>query len=407
VGKGFSRGVVAAACVVIVGLGAAFTLATSVGGVGRHGVFGHHDLVYFAGAGAAWFRGDSPYIQEELLGAVESLFAGSGEPAPALTSSFAYPPHVFPFTAVAAAGGLGTGAWLFAALNLACLGVLGLAAHRCFRETYRGPEGAWRSLLGSVVVAVAVGSPFASHNIWMGQTSLISAGLLAGGWVLCSSGRAWAGCALIGLASFKPHLAVAVIPLAVLRWPVQSLVMMTGSVCLAAGYPLVRVGVIETVSDWFDALGRYGSSRQAAVTFRHAFGVKSLLVSAGFGPLPVAAVGGVLIALIAGLWRRVDNWNLLGLALLVPVLFVKAHDYDLVVVAVPVACLLGLYGSSRFAVVLLLAVVGAVFVPLRLVMRVDAAEWVYRYREIGVLVLFCVHAATVLQRRSGGGGAAS
>jgi hypothetical protein len=377
---------------------AAVLLATSIFGVGRDGILGSHDFTYFTAAGEAWLAGESPYIVEQLNRAAARYYAGTGLDVRFEFPLF-YPPQFFPIAALAGSLGFDASRYAIAGITIAAIGALGAVC----AWVYRVEGGERRTILGACAVALAlaqaIGNPFGSSNIWMGQTSALAGALMLGGWMLACRGRAWVGAAVIALGCFKPTLGIALIPLAVVRWPRQTLIVMPIVGLTTAAYPLLTQGPVEHTRQWLAALGSHADHVANHPDFRHYFGLQSLVRAIDIpapGLWPLAAAAGATLLLVR---KRLSDAELAVYAIAVPMLLYKAHDYDLVVMS-PLAALLAARASrSPLRLAALALGVLVMFIPLRLVQRLDAPAVVERYREIVVLVMAAAAIAGSLSRR--------
>jgi hypothetical protein len=386
---------------VMLAAGLALLLATSIFGVGREGSLGSHDFRYFTSAGEAWLGGTSPYLLDDLNAAADSYYEDTPlEGTVEFDFVLFYPPQFFP---IAAASGLlpyDASRYGVAFLTIVSSFAVGLVCLWCYR-TERGVEG---TLLGAFALGLAVsqtiGNPFASHNIWMGQTSVLATALMLGGWVLCCRGLSWFGAALIALGCFKPTLGVALVPLAVLRWPKQTLIVMPIVGLATAAYPLLTQGPITHTLEWLSAIGTYKEHPPNDPDFRHYFGLQSLIRSLGV-PAPkliFIAVPAVLALLMFR--KRLSDQVQAAFAITIPICLYQGHDYDLMVLAPAIAILAARFSRSYVGIGLLAAGVVILFVPLRLVTDLDGPPVVARYREIVALILLGTLLLTTLRQRS-------
>lgn len=377
----------------------ALLLATSIFAVGREGSLGSHDFMYFTSSGEAWLHGESPYIIDELNVAAARYYKGSPlEDSVGFEFPLFYPPQFFPIAGLAGALPYDASRYGIAGLTIVAILGLGFVCRWC----YRNEGGATASLLGALAVgfavAQAIGNPFGSHNIWMGQTSALAAALMLVGWVLCCRGWAWVGAAVIALGCFKPTLGIVLVPLAVIRWPKQTLIVMPIVGLATAAYPLLTQGPIAHTREWLDALGWHAKHPANNPDFRHFFGVQSLVRSMGVPApslLPLAALAG--IAMLA-FRKRLSDAEQAAFAITIPLMLYKAHDYDLLVLA-PVIALLAARASRSLAALVVIGVATAIlFVPLRMVQSLDGPPVIERYREIVAVLLVAAALVTTLRR---------
>lgn len=380
-------------------VGLVFLLATSVFGVGRGGVFGSHDFTYFTSAGEAWLNGESPYSLDELNAAADRYYEGTpidGE----VEFEFVlfYPPQFFPLAAIS--GGLPFDASRFgiAAITIAAAFAVGWVCLWCFRRD----GGVTTTLLGSLAMGLAVsqtiGNPFVSHNIWMGQTSVVAAALMLGGFVLCCQGHAWFGAALLALGCFKPTLGVAIVPLAVVRWPKQTLIVMPIVGLATAAYPLITQGPVQHTLEWLSAVGTYKSHPPNDPDFQHYFGVQSLIRSLGIPApklIPLAAIAALAVILFR---KRLSDCEQAAFSICIPIVLFQGHDYDLIVLAPAIALLAARFSRSLVGLGTLIVGVLVLFVPLRMVLDFSGPPVIGRYREIVTVVMLTTLLVTTLAR---------
>lgn len=359
-------------------------VATSIGGVGRYGTFGTGgDHAYFAAAGTAWNSGHTPYKQDELQQACTQFYHQTTHEAPQLTSSFAYPPNIYPYTLLASEPNYQTALVLTGALNLLAAIALSASAYLLFRMfTINDKDRPLSMLYSFIATSLILVSPFASHNIWMSQTSLLATSLFVIGWMIAHRGYVWVGCVVLSLGLFKPNLGIVLAPIALIRWPKQFLIT---SLCIGiacAAYPFIHQGPVRSITDWLHAAGEYANAKQNKLTFRHSFGMKSLFAQLGLNPAMAYVMLTPIIALVYANRKRLNAYDALAIALFIPVLFVKAHDYDLVAASAGIVCLCARTRHSPVGFGLVLAMTFILYTPSRLVFSFELGTLVDRYREL-------------------------
>ena len=380
-------------------VGLAFLLATSVFGIGRGGVFGSHDFTYFTSAGEAWLDGESPYDLDSLNAAADRYYEGTPRDGQVKVESVLfYPPQFFPLAALS--GGLPFDASRFgvAAITVISAFAIGWVCLWC----YRRDGGAAITLLGSLAMGLAVaqtiGNPFVSHNIWMGQTSVLAAALMLCGFALCCRGWARIGKAVIALGCFKPTLAVAIVPLVLIRWPKQTLIVMPIVGLATAAYPLLTQGPIQHTMDWLAAVSTYRDFEPNQPDFQHYFGVQSLIRSLGVPApklIPVAAIAALAVIVFR---KRLNDCEQAAFMICIPIVLFQGHDYDLIVLAPAIALLAARLSRSFIGLGLLSAGVLALFMPLRMVLDLEGPPVVARYREIVTVIMLTTLLITTLTR---------
>ncbi|CAN0599486.1 unnamed protein product, partial [Laminaria digitata] len=152
----------------------------------------------------------------------------SSHSIPELTSPFAYPPNIYPYTLLASIGSTKLSLILLAIINMTAALALAAGTLIVFHKPPLQPTTNARTVLISLLMLSAViASPFASHNIWMSQTSLLAISLFVIGWLVSTLGFQWLGCAMFSLGLFKPNLAIAIAPIMLIRWPKHFLITST------------------------------------------------------------------------------------------------------------------------------------------------------------------------------------
>jgi hypothetical protein len=177
-----------------------------------------------------------------------------------------------------------------------------------------------------------------------GQNGFLT-GALAGGAMLALPKRpVLAGC-LIGLLTFKPHLAV-LFPLALVlvgAWRALAAAVVTGEAFLAAG---TWVAGVASLKAFFANAGTARMFLESGAAPLEKMPTVFVLVKLLGGPNAVSyAVHGVValvaIAALVWVWRGSKDWGLRGASLLTATFLVSPYsfDYDLVWLAFPIAWL--------------------------------------------------------------------
>lgn len=368
---------------------------TSIGGVGRYGTFGTGgDHAYFAAAGTAWNSGHTPYNQDELQQACAQFYHQTTHEAPQLTSSFAYPPNIYPYTLLGSEPNYQTALVLTGALNLLAGIALSASAFLLFRKfTINDNDRPLSMLFSFIAASLILLSPFASHNIWMSQTSLLATSLFVIGWMIAHCGYVWFGCVVLSLGLFKPNLGIVLAPIALIRWPKQFFITSLSIGIACAAYPFIQQGPIRSITDWLHAAGEYANAKQNKLTFRHSFGMKSLFAQLGLNPAIAYVMLTPIIALVYANRKRLNAYDALAIALFIPVLFVKAHDYDLVAASVGIVCLCARTRHSPLGFALVLVMTFVLYTPSRLVFSLELGTLADRYRELVAYMMLILLAA--------------
>jgi len=341
------------------------------------------DLVFLHLAGQTWSAGRDAYLPQDRA---QVAAAEVTDRVP----MFAYPPNVHPVAALLGQLDFGVALGVAAVVNSLCLAVsilltLDLVGQHAGERTARALD---RRLW---VVALVVAMPFAAHVSWMGQTSLLILASLVGAWWLRDRGPAWALCLLLALAAMKPQMALLFLLGLILTTPVQRWAGAVALVLASMLYPaIVSTGPIELISRWWLEAQAYRQSSLNTAGFRHATGMHSFLSASG---LPLPEFVWVVLGALGAWWvTRQPRWNpaeqLAALSCLTAWLM-PMHDYDLVVLLVPLV-VLGLRAGAGaaywlpywFAVTML-------YLPQRMI-RGHVPEWVLQYRPLLALLLLAL-----------------
>ena len=202
----------------------------------------------------------------------------------------------------------------------------------------------WRLAPHPLTPAVALFFPALAQSFLGGQNGLLTVALLAGGVLLLERRPRMAG-VLFGLMIFKPHIAV-LVPLCLLagrHYTAFRAVAVTGAAMMLAS--VVAFGV----EPWLLFVEAVPRSLALIVDLRvpwermpTAFVTVFHLTGDPVAARAVQAVSSVAaIAVCLWVWRRSDDFGLrtLALAASVPLVTPYAFDYDLAVLAVPIAIL--------------------------------------------------------------------
>jgi hypothetical protein len=364
-------------------------------GVGREGSFAF-DMPYLYVAGEMWKDHLSPYELDDFRLHMASL-------ADVESERYAYPPNSTVLALVLSIGSLDSAKFLMGALNVTAILFLAFFIYYGARRSERDDAAKHgdSTLLTNLLVAsaVVIGNPFAAHVVWMGQTTLISAACLLGSWLLADRRKDLLAGVILGVAAFKPQLAflVGIWFLLDRRWLLLSSATVTTIVL--SSLPIVTAGLDGSWFAWLRSIGEYQSSPHNVVSSEHVFGVRSLLASMGVDSpslMPLALIFTFLLYLNR---QDYDNVWIVAAVLLISLLFIFSHDYDLapaMIIAYPILKT-SADRRSLFAGVVALAFV--IMVPQRLWESVDLEE-LGRTREVAVLGLLGVYLVFCRVRRN-------
>jgi len=316
----FRAGFLLCACILlvmkgIIGVGLSQSMASNV------------DTKYLYVAGLSWLEGLNAYDPEvaSRLGADLSL------------GGFFYPPQIAPLCLLLAAFPWTKAKVLMTLLNVFSAGVLAFFCVLLVKQ----PEVKMLRVPGSspwwYIPAIIISNPLTINVLWLGQTTLIAAAALIGGWYYAYRDR-WVGSGiLIGISSIKPQLSLLVIFWLLLerRWRVLAVAAVTTLI-----FSLVPMGIsgpIEVFFDWFASLEGHKNIFANVLGSEAVFSIQNFLYAAGIKVPLLFPLG---IALTAILWwyrSRLIIDDVLGILIAIPLLFGFAHHYDLVALAPLVA----------------------------------------------------------------------
>lgn len=341
------------------------------------------DLAYLHLAGQTWSSGRDAYLAADRA-------AVAANDAARKVQLFAYPPNVHPLAATVGTLDIGAAVGVAMAVNFLCLAA-SILLTLDLTVRHAGPHAVQTLDRRLWVVALVIAMPFAAHVSWMGQTSLLVLAALVGAWWLRDRGPAWALCVLLALAAIKPQMSMlfalgVIFTTPLWRWVGAGVLVLASMV-----YPaIVSAGPIELVRHWLLEVQAYGQSELNAAGFQHATGMHSVLSALG---VQLPSVVWVVLGALGAWWvTRQPRWSpadqLAALACLTAALM-PMHDYDLVVLLVPLL-VLGLRagaGPSHWAPYLF--AVTMLYLPQRFI-RGQVPEWALQYRPLLALLLLAL-----------------
>ncbi|MCQ0970164.1 DUF2029 domain-containing protein [Paracoccus sp. TK19116] len=370
-------------------LGALALAMFGFGGVGRGDGNFASDMLYLFVAGEMWEAGSSPYVFDMFREDMKSIVNID-------SVSYAYPPNSALLALALSSGSVGMAKILIGVMNLIAIGVLCAFVAAGAAQTRDVHPGRLR-VMAVITAAVVIGNPFTAHVVWLGQTTLISAAFLYAAWLVADRRMDVLAGVLLGLAAFKPQLAFVVGLWFLLdrRWLL--LVVAGAATLLMSAWPLVTTGLDGSWLDWPRALSDYQGGTFNLISFKHVFGLRSLLASAGImvpSMMPLAILGVIALFWVRHQYEQI--W-LINAILILSFLLLYAHDYDLAPVAVLTFPLL-IASRGRSGLLLLICVMACIiFFPQRLWEKLDLSQMA-RSREIalmGILATYLVVGRTV------------
>lgn len=309
---------------------------------------------------------------------------------------YAYPPNFAPLAMGLSSLGWSGAKILALLLNLAAAMGLAVVTAVMMRPgwTTSGPVFTSQQI---VVAGIVLGSPFVSHVVWLGNTTLLVTLALLLAWIANDRGRPIVAGLLLSFVAVKPQFAL--LPglwlLLERRWVVIGSAA-AGSLVLSA-YAMIVYGPVRAFTDWFDGLQTYLAGGENAVGCLYCFGMGDVLFA---GNLPSANVEIAGLLSMAFLWRlreRLSRLEILAVLMGLTAFFLPVHNYDLVILA-PLAGAIAVWSArstARSAVALAAAVL--FLIPLRVVLMANSALLV-RWREVILVGLMSLLVASVLRR---------
>ena len=303
---------------VLLALSLAALASFGVLGVGRGGSIPQSDFDFFYAAGRCWRNGESPYRREILQRSVLELLVleDAGFPYPPQSAAVYVPFAFFPHP-------VAKRLWLLVALASA-----GVIAWICAVALLGSPPSGGPGV-PLLVAALILGCPFTAHAAWLGGSCLLAAAFLIASWTCLERARPVLGGILLGLATFKPQLALLPVLWLILerRWKV--LAVGAGTALLMAVPAMVVSGPAGAFTEWLSALS-YSSQRKTLDGYWTQMGLDRFLRSLGLvvpDLLPLAVVSTVALWLIR---KRLDPRDVFPLLMGIAFQFVYLHDSDLV-----------------------------------------------------------------------------
>jgi hypothetical protein len=283
----------------------------------------HFDTKYLYVAGLSWWEGSNAYDPDVAshLGANQSL------------GSFFYPPQIAPLCLL-----LGAFPWtqakvVMTLVNGVSAGILAYFSVLLVKQ----PQVKQLRVPGSgsvwFIPTIVLANPFTLNVIVLGQTTLIVAAALVGGWYYAYRDKWVLSGILIAVSTIKPQLSLLVILWFLLerRWRVLAVAAVTTLIfCL---FPMAVSGPIDVFIYWFNTLGKHKTIFANVLGTAGVFSLQDLFYAAGLKVPPLLPLGIVLTGLLWWYRSRLIIDDVIGLLLAIALLFGFAHHYDLVALA--------------------------------------------------------------------------
>jgi len=330
----------------------------------------HFDTKYLYVAGLSWWEGSNAYDPNvaSRLGADQSL------------GSFFYPPQIAPLCLL-----LGAFPWtqakvVMTLVNIVSAGVLAYFSVLLVKQ----PQVKQLRVPGSGAVwfipTIVLANPFTLNVIVLGQTTLVVAAALVGGWYYAYRDKWVLSGILIAISTIKPQLSLLVILWLLLerRWRILAVAAVTTLIfCLV---PMVISGPIDVFIYWFNTLGKHKTIFANVLGTAGVFSLQDLFYAAGIKVPPLLPLGIVLTGLLWWYRSRVIIDDVIGLLMAVALLFGLAHHYDLVALAPMVAAFWRYMHNRPIATWIALGLLFMMLFPRNLVMSLIHSNLLLQYR---------------------------
>lgn len=340
-------------------------------GVGRdHHYVSNFNMDYLFVAGWCWRLGLSPYDSQTFLNASHLVHSFPVEPP------FAYPPQSGFFCLFLSFFPLWAARIWMTSINVVCALFLAYACSALVQKEIKKPLSLW------ILAGIVVGNPLTAHVVWMGQTSLIAAAGVVGGWYLLSQHKPFASGILFGICSIKPQLVFLPLLWILLERQWKALGMAFAMAMAMSIVPFYIEGIVGTFNHWLAALKEYQDFLWAQISFENVFGLRSLAWSVGIS-LPSLIPLGILLTIAMWFFRRyLIQKNILAILLGLSALIIYAHDYDLVIIS-PLFGSVWLLAQDRLsAKAAALSLLAGFFFPQRMIKKISEHNWIWHTREI-------------------------
>ncbi len=377
---------------VAIALSVAFLLTTSVFGVGRpkgkH--FGTHDFTYFYAGGRCFLHGENPYDEATLRARSEGELGKHpyrDESTVRVYGGFAYPPSSAPLFALLSLPDFNVSRLINGGINLACFAWFAWLLWWVAKQ--QGvPERHWGWVVMTACTAFAFASPFSSHAMWNGQTSLLAMTLTFAAWWCWQRDRWVIAGLLLALASFKPPFCAFLVLTLVYNRAWKPLFASIGFGLALLSMAAIQQGPAGMLHNWLGAVKVYANYHTNLPDFLQSFGMRSLLSAAGWKTVPsLAIVALAVFALLLWQSKRFTSFETMCLGLIASIMLINAHNYDLIVLTPILAAVLFRFGSTLPRIAITLFIIAALCLPMRAMKALDGLpEFLIRWREMLLVV---------------------
>jgi len=348
-----------------------FLLAVGVFGVGRSSELAADSRFYYVAA-KCWLNQINPYDLAAFNGMAESF---------GMTSllSYAYPPQSFAFDYLLALFPLQLLPYVMTVITLASLVAILIWCKRNFFIPHN-----WTPIQQAFAMAVIIGNPFTTHAIWIGNISILMLALTLWSWSLIYQNKWLIGGILLGIATTKPQICLLPILWLLLDRQWRALCVGGAVALMAAFVPMLISGPVESYLAWIQSMNNYADEPISSYGFEYIIGIKSFLAAIGFrvNAIPAGIIGLIILYFYR---KKLSDVEQLSLVMSITLLFVYAHDYDLIML-IPAFLVLWAKSETLSLKLASLALLLSLCVPIRLVRILDVHPAILHWRTLVVLV---------------------
>jgi len=339
----------------------------------------HFDTKYLYVAGLSWWEGSNAYDPNvaSRLGANQSL------------GSFFYPPQIAPLCLL-----LGAFPWtqakvVMTLVNIVSAGVLAYFSVLLVKQ----PQVKRLRVPGSGAVwfipAIVLANPFTLNVMVLGQTTLIVAAALVGGWYYAYRDKWVLSGILIAISTIKPQLSLLVILWFLLerRWRILAVAAVAVTTLLFCLVPMAVSGPIEVFFHWFSSLGKHKTIFANVLGTGGVFSLQDLFYAAGIKVPPLLPLGIILSGLLWWYRSQLIIDDVIGLLMAIALLFGLAHHYDLVALAPIVAAFWRHVHNHPKVTWIALGLLVIMLLPRNFVMTFMDSNLLLQYRIVLLLIM--------------------
>ena len=266
-----------------------------------------YDLHIFVNAGRVIAAGLDPYVVQ--LHPTEEL----GRTL-AAACCFANPPNAMLFGRLYAAGDFATLSFVVDVLNLLSMAVIAWMCVAMMRRDDTGADAPSPPLTIPLMVALVLFNPFATHALYLGQTSLVTAAAVVGTWFLVyEKPRPLLAGALLAVACLKPTLSILLVVWLLLDRQWRTLVACGMMTALFSLYAVIGYPVRELVTGWLATTSYYATLAPNLPGDINRMGLTSLAATLGLD-MPSGLILGIPLTVLLWIVRhRLPGLQALGL----------------------------------------------------------------------------------------------